>query len=291
MSAGEGPPSDPGLGRGLAGRSYAFGETPTAAARLVLLARTFEEPSRSFVRAALEEVRPSVELAADLGCGPGLTTQLLVSVAAPTRAAGLDTSAAFLEQARTLGVPGTSWHHHDVTEAPFPTGPVDLVYARYLLAHLARPESVLGTWLSQLRPGGLLLVEEDEWIAAPSPALARYLELAASLVAHHGGDLYLGRRLGGSAGLGRYRPVFGRLYRHRVPVPVAARLFAMNFATWRHDPFVTEGHAADTLEHLADELERLAASEDDGVVIFALRQVGYPKQAPPRPDRPWVGPD
>ncbi|MBO0715421.1 MAG: class I SAM-dependent methyltransferase [Acidimicrobiales bacterium] len=255
--------------------SYAFGHSPTAAARLVALADAFEEPSHSFLVAALQVHDRPIGLAVDLGCGPGRTTRTLVQVARPVAAAGLDVSEAFLDQARTLELPDTTWHRHDVTEVPFPLGPADLLYGRYLLAHLRTPASVLEAWLTQLHPGGLLLLEEDEWIATSNPILASYLDLVVALVAHRGGELYLGTALKGPVGLGGHRPVFDRLYQHPVPVPVAARLFSMNFATWRHDPFVTERRSPGFLDRLAAGLAALAGSDDSASVTFALRQVAY----------------
>jgi trans-aconitate 2-methyltransferase len=255
--------------------SYAFGHTPTAAARLVALAEAFEEPSRSFLAAVLQARSQPIGLAIDLGCGPGRTTRMLAQVAGSAATVGLDVSEAFLAQARTLELANTSWHRHDVTEVPFPVGPADVLYGRYLLAHLKTPASVLEAWLSQLHPGGLLLVEEDEWIATSNPILASYLDLVVSLVAHHGGELYLGPRLKGPVGLGGHRPLFDRLFRHLVPVPVAARLFSMNFATWRHDPFVTKAQSPAFLDELAEGLASLAGSEETASVTFALRQVAY----------------
>ncbi|HXQ57593.1 MAG TPA: osmotically inducible protein OsmC, partial [Actinomycetes bacterium] len=76
---------------------YAFGDSALAARRLGLLAQVFEPTSRSFLTdAAAHPVGPPPELAVDLGCGPGHTTRLLVSVLGPRRTLGLDQSAFFV---------------------------------------------------------------------------------------------------------------------------------------------------------------------------------------------------
>lgn len=195
----------------------------------------------------------------------------------PVHLVGLDISAAFLERARTLNL-DASWHRHDITVVPFPTGPADLLHARFVLSHVPDPEDLLSAWLEQLNAGGYLLVQEDEQIVAQHPVLATYEELARSLVAHRGGDLWVGSRLGRAPARPGFVHVTNRVYRHRVPVPRAAELYAMNFAVWRHDPFVTEGHPLARLDALATELDHLAGSTEAGTVVFDIRQVAYRRQ-------------
>jgi SAM-dependent methyltransferase len=61
---------------------------------------------------------------------------------------------------------------HDVHD-PLPASEIDLVHARLLLAHLARWDTVLGRLVDALRPGGVLLVEDYDWISwTPDPANA-----------------------------------------------------------------------------------------------------------------------
>ena len=258
---------------------YAFGDTAAAASRLELLAEVFAPPSRSLLGTVAG--RP-VELAVDLGCGPGFSTRLVGSEIRPRGLAGMDLSEAFLDRARTHS-PEVAWHRHDVTAVPFPTGPADLLFARLVLAHLPRPEAVLGSWLTQLRPDGHLLVEEDEDIVADHPVLATYEDMAADLVAHRGGDLYVGRRLAHWEPPAGFRAVVKRVYDHRVPVPVAARMFSMNFETWRGDDYVVARYSARELDAMGLELGRLSRSDEAGAVTFRIRQVSYLRSGtPPR---------
>jgi trans-aconitate 2-methyltransferase len=250
---------------------YAFGDSQRAVARLALLAQVFETPSRALLNWV--DAR-SIEVAIDLGCGPGFSTRLLNSVKADV-VVGIDASSAFLECARTLGPSSARWHRHDVTSVPLPSGPADLLYARLLLAHLPRPEMTVLAWLAELRPGGYLVLEEDQFIDSNHQTLSDYDELSASLVACRGGDLYVGRRLTNLEVPRDYRRIVDRVYRHHVPIPVAAELFSMNFVVWRHDPWVIEQRGVRWLDGMERDLARLADSEAKGSVVFAIRQVIY----------------
>ncbi|HZU73488.1 MAG TPA: class I SAM-dependent methyltransferase, partial [Acidimicrobiales bacterium] len=170
------------------------------------------------------------------------------------------------------------WYQHDLTVTPLPTGPADLLYARLVLAHLPGPDHVLSGWLEGLGPGGRLLVEETEEVVAGHPLLASYEEMAGSLVAHRGGELLLGRRLAAFEPAAGFAVVLNRVVRHPVPLAVAARLFAMNFRTWRHDPFITAGHPPSALQEMGVGLDALADGAAAGEVVFRIRQVAVERR-------------
>ena len=251
---------------------YAFGDVDLAAQRLHLLDRVFVQPSRSLL--AFAPPGP-IELAVDLGCGPGWSTRLVRDVVRPARAVGLDSSPSYLKAARASGPRGTDWFVHDVTSVPFPTGPADLLHARFVLCHLEEPEVVLRRWLGQLKPGGYLLAQDDQEIIARHPVLVSYEEMARSLVAARGGDLWVGARLGHLQTPRGFRRVVNRVYRHRVPTSLAAQMFAMNFAVWRHDPHITANYPDAVLGEMGSALTRLAAGDDPTHVVFAIRQLAY----------------
>jgi trans-aconitate 2-methyltransferase len=253
---------------------YAFGDVEAAATRLQLLHRVFARPSQLLVDVATPI---PIGLAVDLGCGPGFTTRLLADRLRPKRLVGLDTSEAFLAQA-AAALPSAEFVRHDVTELPFPTGPTDLLHARFVLSHLPQPEGVLTSWLTQLNSGGHLLIQEDEEILADHPVLATYEDMARSLVARRGGDLWVGARLARVEPPRGYQTAVNRLYSHRIPLALAAQLFSMNFAIWRHDPFVVETYSPSVLEELAVELARTAHIERRGEVVFVLRLLAYRRQ-------------
>jgi trans-aconitate 2-methyltransferase len=251
---------------------YAFGDVDLAAQRLHVLDRVFAQPSRSLLGVA----RPGpIRLAVDLGCGPGWSTRLVRDMVRPAHSVGLDSSPLFLETARASGLPDTDWFVHDITSVPFPTGPADLLHARFVLCHLAEPEALLLRWLGQLNPGGYLLAQDDQEIVARQPVLASYEEMARALVAARGGDLWVGARLGRLEAPQGFQQVVNRVYRHRVPTALAALMFAMNFAVWRHDPHITASYPSVVLDEMSAALTRLAGHDEPTDVIFAIRQLGY----------------
>ena len=251
---------------------YTFGDSELAATRLALVADTFAAPSRAF----LEDVRATLDrppaLAVDLGCGPGHTTRLVAEVIGADRTVGLDASSAFLDEARSAGAPTVEYVQHDVTAVPFPTGPAGLVYCRLLLAHLPEPASVVATWMTQVRLGGVLAVDEVEFIHTDHPVLALYEELVVALVASRGALMYAGPVLAGMRSREGWEPGRCRLVEHEVPVADAARMYGMNLPTWRNDPAITGAYAQETVDRLAKDLAALADSTGEPPVRWGLRQ-------------------
>ena len=177
------------------GQPYPFGDSELAIERLDLLARLFAAATVALLERA---GRPEPPLAVDLGCGPGHTTELIARTCRPRRLVGLDTSPAMVASAahRLQAIPGAAAAIADVTR-PLPTGPVDLLYARYVLTHLAGPRAALDLWCTQLRPGGRLLIDEIDHIDTTVEPLRRYLGYVTTMMAARDTDLFIGRALTG----------------------------------------------------------------------------------------------
>jgi trans-aconitate 2-methyltransferase len=251
---------------------YVFGDTDVASRRLDLVAEAWTKPSTAFLR---DDVPGGARLAVDLGCGPGHSTRLLASITGAHQTVGLDTSEAFLARARVDAPDGVMFEQHDVMDLPFPAGRANLVYARLLLSHIPRPDRLVRAWMTQLELGGVLALDEVEWIHTDEPALRRYLTLVAALLEARGSSLAAGpiadRFDGGRDG--RKRTSVVRI--HPVPLPLAAKLFALNFATWREEPFVRDHHRDDELDHLDAELRQLAETESPATVTWGMRQITF----------------
>jgi len=157
-------------------------------------------------RALLDEIGIATGASClDVGCGGGdVTLELARRVGAAGRVLGVDLDEAKLEIARReaaeQGVANVAFAVHDVT-AWEPGDPFDVVYARFLLTHLADPASLLATLHRHVRPGGVVVVEDIDFrghfAEPPSAALDRYVELYTRSVAARGADANIGPRVPG----------------------------------------------------------------------------------------------
>lgn len=253
---------------------YALGDNELAGDRLALLAQVFNPTTIAFVQ---EWSPASPSLAVDLGCGPGHTTRLLADVAGATRTVGLDASGAFVARARA-GFADLEFAVHDATTVPFPVGPADLVFARYLLSHLPDPRVVAERWLGELRPGGRLLIDEVEAIDTTLPTLRTYLEVSELMIGSRGASLYVGRDLAELDHLAGASCVCNRAVPVSPTTGEVARLFSMNLATFRHDPYVVAHVDPALIARLASDLETLLGRDDRGGAVWSQRQVAFERR-------------
>jgi SAM-dependent methyltransferase len=249
----------------VAGR-YSFGDSDVAARRLALMARVFEPTSRALLA---ESVPPGAGTALDLGCGPGNTTRLLAEVARPRSTLGLDSSERYVAAARAgTDDPAVSFACHDVTSLPLPGAPADVVYARLLLAHLPDARALAEGWRTQLRPDGVLVLEEVEAIDPPPGVLRDYEDLVAAVVAAGGGDMYAGPLLA---------PLGGRCLDLDVDAAVAGRMFGLNLATWRDEALAHGLASRAQLHRIAEGLTSLVeAGPGRGTARWVIRQLVVP---------------
>ena len=250
---------------------YQFTDTDLAAQRLKYLAEVYAESTRDFILGAVN-YRP--QLALDLGCGPGYTTHLLAECTHCGQAVGFDNSGRFLslaEQSRTAHV---SFCLHDVASVPFPVEPSDLLYCRFLLTHLRDPLNIVGKWATQVRPRGLLLIEEVEWIHTENSLFTAYLGIVEALLANQSNQLYAGpiiHQLESTDLLNRRSSQVGRLsvLNHR-----AATMFYLNIQSWKHQPFIRDHYPRETIAALEAELKNLTEKENNTSEIeWGLRQI------------------
>jgi 2-polyprenyl-3-methyl-5-hydroxy-6-metoxy-1,4-benzoquinol methylase len=100
----------------------------------------------------------------DVGCGGGDVTIPLARLAHRGRVVGTDIDETKLELARAealpAGVENVEFRLEDLTEPPRRAEWFDLVYARFLLTHLADPAEAVARLVARLEPGGVLVVED-----------------------------------------------------------------------------------------------------------------------------------
>lgn len=250
-------------------RGYTFGDTDIAVTRLRLAAEVFQPEMASF----LAQAQASPELAYDLGCGPGYTTRIVAGVVGPQRTVGLDASSRFIEIARARPMAGVEYVQHDVTRTPFPCGPGDLLFSHFLLPHLSDPRSALATWATQLRPAGLLLLDEVSDIWTTHPVFLRYLEMVEQVVAAGGGQLYAGKAIEQLIPGDGLAVVSSRLVERPVRTAQAAAMFRLNIASWGASPAARSIFPAPVIAEVAAELDGLAASTSRREIVWGMRQV------------------
>jgi trans-aconitate 2-methyltransferase len=237
-------------------QSYTFGDSDLAAERLRLLAEAFAPSSRAF---ASRLGREPVRLAIDLGCGPGYTTALLQGATGALATIGLDSSPRFLARAWRPAPRGVAFGEHDVARVPFPAPPADLIYGRFIVTHLPDAGAAIARWAEAVVPRGRLALEEVDTMTSEDPTLIRYYALVEAMQAARGQRTYVGRDLPALAAGGAWTIERADTVPVTLPAAVAARLHALNFRTWRRDPFILAGVDAAELDRLGASLEALAS--------------------------------
>lgn len=138
----------------------------------------------------------------DVGCGDGQVTLAMARAAgADGRVVGIDADADALELARAAAARAgvAAAFVDDDAAQPIASGSFDLAYARLLLSHLVDPSAVVRAMASEVRPGGVVAVE-DLFLGTlssepPAPALDRLQDVYGATVRFHGGDPTIGPRL------------------------------------------------------------------------------------------------
>jgi trans-aconitate 2-methyltransferase len=169
---------------------YTFGDTITAAERLQRIADFFNPLSAEFIRSNSPR---KITRAADLGCGPGFSTDMLAKATGAQEITGIDSSEYFLNICRQH-YPEYKFIHDDVTQLQLDKKH-DLLYCRFLLSHLQNIPEVLCNWMHSLKPGGIICIDELEDILTDVSVFKRYLQINHALIQSQGAKLYIGKYL------------------------------------------------------------------------------------------------
>jgi ubiquinone/menaquinone biosynthesis C-methylase UbiE len=180
---------------------YVLATGDAGADRLRLLQRVMEPGTSRALHAA--GLGPGMK-AVDIGCGIGMVTRQIANIVGPKgRVTGIDASAEQIDVARRecRDFDRVGFMVASAYETTLPRETYDLAYCRFVLCHLERPLDALKEMLSLLRPGGVLLCEDQEasTLASVPPTLA-YANAArktVELALKRGVDMDLGVRLPG----------------------------------------------------------------------------------------------
>ena len=259
---------------------YLFAGEETAAKRLEKLNEVFSRSSEVFVKS---NIKNKINVCIDLGCGPGCTTRDIASWINPVECIGLDNSDYFILRAQKLSenYPAIKYKLHDVTKIPFPAKKADLIYARFLLTHLKNPVMCMKKWSTQLNPGGVLLIEETEYIKTNVPVFRKYLTVVESMLNSNKNLLYVGKLLDDS----RYEPELSEKFSEirKVPAAVndAAGIFLSNIPSWKNNELIMKNYADTEINEIKNELSKLLnpgkRSSDNIFIEWSLRQIALRK--------------
>ena len=139
----------------------------------------------------------------DIGCGNGaVSLELARRVGPDGHVTGGDIDEIKLTMARTeahlQGIDNVTFLPMNVRDL-HDSSTYDVIYARFLLTHLASPSQTLAILYRHLRPGGSIILEDIDFkgnITYPDcPAFDRYQALYCACVKHRGGDPFIGMKL------------------------------------------------------------------------------------------------
>ena len=118
----------------------------------------------------------NVQTAADIGCGPGNSTELLYNHFPNAKITGMDSSPNMIDAARNR-LPGIQFEVADIATWD-DKGPFDVILANAALQWVPNHESVFPALLDKLAPGGSLAVQMPDNFDEPAHRLMR--EVAAN---------------------------------------------------------------------------------------------------------------
>ena len=246
---------------------YTFGDNPRAAYRLTLLASVFE-PSSTELLSKARGVEPSRAL--DLGCGPGHTTEMVCRALGGAETWGIDASASLVDRARARFTPPCTFVVHDMTAVPYPVPVVDVAYARYVLTHLQDPAAALAACATAVRPGGLLVLEENCALFSEDPLFAKYYEHVERLQRHYGQDPYPGHKLVQFAEKASWTVRSFEPKRLALDARAMAELHTLNIRTWSHDPFALSAFDEAAIAAMTEALDAIAWGEAEAPEVTCI---------------------
>jgi len=112
-----------------------------------------------------------VSSAADLGCGPGNSTEVLRERYPEALIVGVDSSEDMIEAGRKR-MPDIDFEIADLRDWQ-PEGPLDVILANAVLQWLPDHEALLPALLARLKPGGALAVQTPDNLDEPTHCLMR----------------------------------------------------------------------------------------------------------------------
>lgn len=185
----------------MAEERYVLATGAEGEARLAVVNEVHGPDTRAFLTRA--GLKPGMRVA-DIGCGIGtISCWMAEQVGANGTVVGVDVSADQVATARrraeAVGIENVTFAAAGAYDTGLDANSFDLVFCRFVLMHLQRPEEALREMRRLLRPGGVLAVEDGDFTALfcdpPLAAFDRCMALYRAAGERHGADFEIGRRL------------------------------------------------------------------------------------------------
>jgi trans-aconitate 2-methyltransferase len=144
--------------------------------------RKFEaERNRPILDLLAQVTIENARIAADIGCGPGNSTEFLQNHLAGARVIGIDSAPDMIAAARKR-LPGTTFELADISiwadsgdDSGAHPGPFDVIFANASLQWVPDHETLFLKLLAKLRPGGRLAVQMPDNLDEPAHRLMRQI--------------------------------------------------------------------------------------------------------------------
>jgi ubiquinone/menaquinone biosynthesis C-methylase UbiE len=141
----------------------------------------------------------------DCGCGPGSITEGFAKIVNPAKVVGVDADPVQIGDAQDritkMGITNLSFQPASVYELPFEDNSFDAVFSHALLEHLHDPLKALSEMKRVLKPGGIIgarVPDHAAYLVSPdNELLKKGLKFERDLLAHKGGNPFIGRGLRG----------------------------------------------------------------------------------------------
>ena len=254
--------------------AYTFGDNQEASRRLRRLAEVYEPETRDLLNAMRSVYGDrGFELGFDLGCGPGWSTHLIKATLNPKRIIGLETSEAYVAEARA-NHPRLEFIQHDVLTVPFPVDNADLIFCRFLLTHLQSPRAAIGSWATVAKPGAILAIHETEALHSTHPAFSRYYEMVGRMQKHYGQELNVGALLDDAFAGTSWCVIRSESIVLKKSARDMAQLHIANLRTWGSNDFAVQAFDRGEMDELDSELESIASEgKEAGLIENTAKQI------------------
>lgn len=183
------------------GDNYVLPTGNNDAARLEVIHEVYSSAGE---RAMLSASIPQGSKVADIGCGTGpVSLWLAGQVGSSGLVDAVDVDASQIKIAHSRieksGFQNVNFHEQSVYELDLPFGAYDLVFSRFLLCHLQKPEVALQKMFAILKPGGHLVIVDIDmpsiFTIPPTNVYTEIINLAMKAGKVRGVDYQTGLRL------------------------------------------------------------------------------------------------